>query len=205
MQQQMHQQMQQHMQQQRQQQMEQHKQQQQQPQQPQPQPQPRGGGGGIKSEDLRVATETLKKDMLTQEQITAISDAAMKVFGDLIPQDDEMQARRNICTRLERAVRIGWPGTRLVLFGSSGNNLCTKGSDLDLCLHVPFDVLHPNDAQYRNRSGASSSRDRDRQQRQRYKKDVDSFLLKLAVLLRNGGMKEVLRHDEHKMDASTPT
>jgi terminal uridylyltransferase len=82
-----------------------------------------------------------------------------------------------------------WPDTRLVLFGSSGNNLCTKGSDLDLCLHVPLERLHPNEAQHRR--GAAGGRDRERQQKQRQRKNLDQFLLKLAVLLRNGGMLDV--------------
>ena len=141
-----------------------------------------------RSDNTGAASAALQ-GMLSDDIVGRISDIVMKVYGDLMPQEDEMQARQNICNKLQRAIQMQWPSTKLVLFGSSGNNLCTKGSDLDLCLHVPLDVLNPNEGQYRN--SRSSARERERQQKKRQKANLDSLLKKLAVLLRNGGMLDV--------------
>jgi len=52
----------------------------------------RGAGVSVKE----TASVTLKAK-LTEAQIGAISDVCLKVFGELVPQEDEMHARQSIC------------------------------------------------------------------------------------------------------------
>jgi hypothetical protein len=154
-----------------------------------------------------TATQVLK-DKFTPERINAVSEGIWNMFTELVPQEDIMESRQLLCNKLQRHIQTRWPRTQLELYGSSGNNLCSKDSaqilkkycsvvtlyskytraltfenicqDLDLCLLVPAEILHSG---AQRRSGGEG---RNRNHKQRHKKEIEDFINLLAGLLRTG-------------------
>jgi len=123
---------------------------------------------------------------VSDETVHKVSEGVMGVFQEMLPTREEMMSREEVVGRMDATFRREYPGTRLQLFGSSGNNFCSKGSDLDLCLHVPEEVLHPED----HRSSNRRSNDRRRREHQR-KEQLAAYVLRLGDTLRRLGMLDV--------------
>mmetsp|Transcript_4159 Transcript_4159/g.6582 ORF Transcript_4159/g.6582 Transcript_4159/m.6582 type:complete len:359 (+) Transcript_4159:2-1078(+) len=103
-----------------------------------------------------------------------------------------MHFRIGILAQLQSLIQQEWPQTRLQLFGSSGNNFCTKGSDLDLCLHVPDAVLYTSDKLNQNRGKKGQDRNEKRRLDDLRKKDLATFITKLGqVLKKKSGIIDV--------------
>ena len=106
----------------------QQQQRQQQQQQQQRQQQPPHGRGVAGSVALKETATQVLKDKFTQARINAVSEGIWNIFTELVPQDDIMQSRQLLCNKLQRLIQTRWPRTQLQLYGSSGNNLCSKDS-----------------------------------------------------------------------------
>ncbi|CAK1365231.1 Poly(A) RNA polymerase cid13 [Cercospora beticola] len=107
------------------------------------------------NEELGPPKKEPKKTLQPEEQ-TKLSADVRYLYDRLLPDMDSEQRRKKLTTKLERILGEKWPGHEISVnvFGSSGNLLSTKDSDVDICIttdlkqlesmHSLAEVLHNN-------------------------------------------------------------
>ena len=67
------------------------------------------------------------------------------LYATLVPTDESEERRRRLVEKLERLLQDRWPGQQInvSVFGSTGNKLGTKDSDVDICISTSCkDIEH---------------------------------------------------------------
>jgi hypothetical protein len=85
--------------------------------------------GAEKLERLNVKDDV--KSKLTEEEERKLSEDMDALYGRLLPTAESDKRREKLVQKLETLLNTAWPGhnTRVHVFGSSGNLLCTDESD----------------------------------------------------------------------------
>lgn len=95
------------------------------------------------NEELAAPKKEPKKTLSEAEQTKLTAD--MKRFYDLylLPDIDSDARRQKLVEKLERILKEKWPGhdIRVSVFGSSGNLLASKESDVDICITTDIKQL----------------------------------------------------------------
>lgn len=65
-----------------------------------------------------------------------LSGDMRELYDRLLPSEESEERRRNLVKKLENLLHGKWPGhsIRVNVFGSTGNKLGTKDSDVDICI-----------------------------------------------------------------------
>ncbi|TLD21590.1 putative acetate kinase [Venturia nashicola] len=68
-----------------------------------------------------------------------LSGDMRELYDRLLPSEESENRRIKFIEKLEGILRKQWPTTdfKVKMFGSSGNNLCTNDSDVDICIQDP--------------------------------------------------------------------
>ncbi|QDS75129.1 hypothetical protein FKW77_007592 [Venturia effusa] len=79
------------------------------------------------------------KRALDPHEEKKLSGDMRELYDRLLPSQESEQRRVTFLQKLEGILRKQWPTTefKVQLFGSSGNNLCTNDSDVDICIQDP--------------------------------------------------------------------
>ncbi|KAI5362422.1 putative PAP/25A-associated, Nucleotidyltransferase superfamily [Septoria linicola] len=94
------------------------------------------------NEELGPPKKEPKKTLQPDEQ-TKLSADMRYLYDMLLPDMDSEQRRQKLITKLERILKEKWPGhdIRVNVFGSSGNLLSTRDSDVDICITTDLKLL----------------------------------------------------------------
>jgi len=73
---------------------------------------------------------------LSEENERALTNDMQKLYALLLPTPESEERRTNFVQKLERILRDKWPEheIKVNVFGSTGNNLGTSDSDVDVCI-----------------------------------------------------------------------
>lgn len=73
---------------------------------------------------------------LSSEEEEKLSKDMQDLYSRLLPSQDSETRRARLVEKLERILRDRWPGVsiKVNVFGSTGNNLGTSDSDVDICI-----------------------------------------------------------------------
>lgn len=76
------------------------------------------------------------KTRLTPEENEKLSQDMQKLYEELQPNAESEQRRSNFIEKLDKILRGRWPTSSINVnvFGSTGNNLGTSDSDVDVCI-----------------------------------------------------------------------
>lgn len=94
------------------------------------------------NEELAAPKKEPKKTLSSDEQKRLSADM-MFLYDQLLPDIDSDARRRKLIEKLERILKVKWPGhdIRVNVFGSSGNLLSSKESDVDICITTDLKQL----------------------------------------------------------------
>lgn len=90
--------------------------------------------------DTAAAVQKLK-----EKEEVRLTEEMSHLYEDLVPTEESEDRRRRLVEKLERLLRDRWPGQLITVsvFGSTGNKLGTKDSDVDICISTDCkDVEH---------------------------------------------------------------
>ncbi|EKX50167.1 hypothetical protein GUITHDRAFT_103980 [Guillardia theta CCMP2712] len=107
------------------------------------------------------------------EDTENLSHDCIRFVAETSPPREEMVRKVSVCTSVSKIIAGSYQRSSVQMFGSSGSNLCSKGSDVDICLLIPEEEIQ------RNAKGQRKTA------RFRY------FLIGLAKLLTRQGMMNV--------------
>ncbi|KAF2106915.1 hypothetical protein BDV96DRAFT_654249 [Lophiotrema nucula] len=96
----------------------------------------------ISSDILEKAKEEPKKTLDPHED-DKLSGDMRELYDRLEPTKESKRRRADFVTKLERILHSEWPGNefRVHVFGSSGNDLYTNDSDVDICIQTTYKRL----------------------------------------------------------------
>ncbi|KAI9372525.1 hypothetical protein BJX61DRAFT_439540 [Aspergillus egyptiacus] len=79
--------------------------------------------------------EGLKQHLELEEEKKLTADM-LEVYKGLLPSAESDERRRKLVRKLEKLFNDKWPGCEIKVhvFGSSGNQLCSSDSDVDICI-----------------------------------------------------------------------
>ncbi|KAE9986112.1 hypothetical protein BLS_000045 [Venturia inaequalis] len=79
------------------------------------------------------------KKALDPHEEKKLSGDMRELYDRLLPSEESENRRITFIEKLEGILRNQWPTTdfQVKMFGSSGNNLCTNDSDVDICIQDP--------------------------------------------------------------------
>jgi DNA polymerase sigma len=79
---------------------------------------------------------SLTKKKLGPEEEAKLSKEMQELYQRLLPSSDSEARRIRLVEKLEKLLRDRWPGfsVKVNVFGSTGNNLGTSDSDVDICI-----------------------------------------------------------------------
>ncbi|ORY10737.1 hypothetical protein BCR34DRAFT_601871 [Clohesyomyces aquaticus] len=94
------------------------------------------------SEILEKAKEEPKKALDPHED-NKLSGDMRELYDRLLPSKESTERRKKFVTKLEGILRKEWPGFdfKVHVFGSSGNDLYTSESDVDVCIETSMTKL----------------------------------------------------------------
>ncbi|KAH7115124.1 hypothetical protein B0J11DRAFT_124257 [Dendryphion nanum] len=94
------------------------------------------------SDILEKAKEEPKKSLDPQED-EKLSGDMRTLYDRLLPTQESTDRRQAFVKKLENILHTEWPGTefKVHVFGSSGNDLYTNDSDVDICIQTPMKRL----------------------------------------------------------------
>ena len=86
---------------------------------------------------------TALKQKLGPAEDEKLSGDMRELYDRLLPSAESENRRRQLVVKLERLLNSRWPGRdiKVHVFGSSGNNLGTTDSDVDICITTPWKEL----------------------------------------------------------------
>ncbi|KAK9460286.1 uncharacterized protein V1516DRAFT_685960 [Lipomyces oligophaga] len=92
---------------------------------------------------LPAEPESCADHELTQEIKDRLTEDIVKLYSQLLPDDDMGAKRKKMIKKLERLMNEKWPNHDIQIqpFGSSENLLCTVDSDIDVCITTPWNGL----------------------------------------------------------------
>ena len=81
--------------------------------------------------DLLERPKAMPKKFLTAKEESKLSGDMRELYDRLLPSEESDQRRANFVQKLDHILNRRWPGsnTKVFVFGSSGNLLCTSDSD----------------------------------------------------------------------------
>eukprot|EP00960_Hanusia_phi_P073013 767925-Hanusia_phi.AAC.3 len=112
------------------------------------------------------------------EDMDQLSNDCIRFVAETSPPREEMVRKMSVCTSVNKIIAGTYPRSKVQMFGSSGSNLCSKGSDLDICLLIPEDEIYRKEDSRRAKTNSKRSRFR-------------YFLIGLSRLLERQGMLNV--------------
>jgi len=76
------------------------------------------------------------KTRLTHDEDQKLTDDLQKLYQQLLPTAESEQRRGQFVQKLDKIIRMRWPNSdiKVNVFGSTGNNLGTSESDVDICI-----------------------------------------------------------------------
>lgn len=94
------------------------------------------------NEELAAPKKEPKKTLSPDDQKKLSADM-MFLYDQLLPDIDSDERREKLIVKLERILKEKWPGhdIRVNVFGSSGNLLYSKDSDVDICITTDLKQL----------------------------------------------------------------
>ena len=147
------------------------------------------GAAGVSLEHLMTSLDTQPPTLCTSivnpkvkaEHTDLLSNDCMSFVAEICPPREEIDRKISVCTALNTIIGRTYPNSRIQMFGSSGSNLCSKGSDVDMCLAIPEDEIQTENQGADSRRMTANSK----------KQEFTSFLIGLARLLERQGMLNV--------------
>ena len=93
-------------------------------------------------ERLEPTSRPLKHE-LSRVEDDKLSGDMRELYDRLKPSDESEERRRKLVAKLEKLLNMRWPGHEITVnvFGSSGNNLGTSESDVDICITTKWKEL----------------------------------------------------------------
>ena len=76
----------------------------------------------------------LRSSTTERDNMDLLSSLLEAVYSQNMPTEVEKTCKEKVRTLLEDALNKSFPGCKLNAYGSSANNLCFSGSDIDTCL-----------------------------------------------------------------------
>ena len=91
----------------------------------------------------RLPVESPPKEHLTLDEEARLSEDLTALCQSLLPTDDSEKRRTRLVSKLEQLLNKQWPGhsIKVNVFGSTGNKLGTRESDVDICITTDFKEL----------------------------------------------------------------
>ena len=83
------------------------------------------------------------KKTLDPDEHEKLSGDLRELYDRLLPSHESEERRAQLVTKLETMLNNEWPGNdiRVHVFGSSGNQLSSSDSDVDICITTPLKKL----------------------------------------------------------------
>ncbi|KAL9108978.1 MAG: hypothetical protein Q9227_006374 [Pyrenula ochraceoflavens] len=95
-----------------------------------------------------LGTDTLPaerppKEKLSLDEDARLSEEAISLCRTLLPTEESEKQRAQLVAKLEQLLNKQWPGhsIKVNVFGSTGNKLGTRDSDVDICITTDFKEL----------------------------------------------------------------
>ena len=94
------------------------------------------------NEELGPPKKEPKKSLEPDEQ-EKLSGDMRELYDRLLPSQESEERRALLVTKLQKMLNEEWPGNdiRVHVFGSSGNDLSSSDSDVDICITTTFKKL----------------------------------------------------------------
>ena len=83
------------------------------------------------------------KTALEPDEHEKLSGDMRELYDRLLPSQESEERRTQLVTKLEKMLNEEWPGNdiRVHVFGSSGNDLSSSDSDVDICITTTLKKL----------------------------------------------------------------
>ncbi|KAF2400989.1 hypothetical protein EJ06DRAFT_521635 [Trichodelitschia bisporula] len=88
------------------------------------------------------------KSALDPDEEKKLTGDMRELYDRLLPSPESEARRLQFVKKLDKILHTEWPGNdfTVLIFGSSGNLLCTNDSDVDICIQTPMkslETMHP--------------------------------------------------------------